>query len=87
MSYVGLRQDFDRCMTIYNGFIKQSSADDRQSLGIATSSSNGASGNKSVLVALKDQCCDSKKWYTISKIDKDKFLNARSGRNGGKNVS
>ena len=43
-----LRQDFDGCVTLYKDFVKQSIVDDRQLLGILVSSSNYASGNKSV---------------------------------------
>ena len=79
-----LRQYFDRCVTLYNEFVKQSSEDGRQSLGIAASSTNNAIGNKSVTSPLKDCYYDSNEWYTLSKNEKDKVLKAHSNRNGGK---
>ena len=49
MSNDSMGQDFDGCVTLYKDFFKQSSADDMQSLGITASSTNNASGNKSVI--------------------------------------
>ena len=43
MSDESLGQDFDICVALYNEFVKQSIADDRQSLGIVASSTNNAS--------------------------------------------
>ena len=60
---------------------------DRQLLGIAVSSSNNASGNKSVKLTPKDCYYDSNECYAISKSDMDKFLKARSRRNVEKKVS
>ena len=87
MSYEGLRQDFDRCVTIYKDFAKQSSADDRQLLGITTLSLNEASGNKSVSFDPEELYYDSNEWYALNKSDKDKLLQALSDRNGGKKAS
>ena len=64
-----LRQDFDGCVTLYKDFVKQSIVDDRQLLGILVSSSNYASGNKSVTFAHEDRYYDSSEWYVISKSD------------------
>ena len=53
-----------------------------KSLGITESSTNNASGNKSVKFPPKDRYYDSNEWYELSKSDKDKALKALSGRNG-----
>ena len=52
MSYESLRQDFDGCMRLYKDFVKQSSADDRQLLGIAAPSKKNSIGNKSITFPL-----------------------------------
>ena len=87
MSNEGLRQDFDRCVTLCKDFVKQSSADNRQLLGIAESSSNNARKNKGVTFAPRDQYYDSNEWYALSKSDKDKVLKACISRNGGNTAS
>ena len=74
-------------MTLYKDFVKQSSADNRKSLGIAVSSSNDASGNKSVVFDPEDHYYDSNEYYTLIKSDKENALKARSGENGGKKAS
>ena len=84
MSDKSVRQDFDGCVTLYKDFVKQSSVDDMQLLGIASPSSNDASGNKSVTFDPEDLYYDSNEWYALSKSDKYKVFKARSGRNGGK---
>ena len=81
MSDESLRQYFDGCMTLYKDFFKQSSVNDRQSLGIVESSTKDASGIKSVAFSPKDHYYDSNAWYTLSKSDKDKAVKARSGIN------
>ena len=55
MSDESLCQDFDRCVTLYKEFFKKLIADNRQSRGIAASSTNNASGNNSVTFTLKDR--------------------------------
>ena len=55
MSDESLTQDFYECVTLYIEFVKQSSADGMQSLGIAASSTNNAIGNKSVTFPLEDR--------------------------------
>ena len=42
-------------MMVYKYFVKQSIADNRQSLGIAESSTNNTSGNKSVTFPTEDR--------------------------------
>ena len=59
MSYESLRQDFYGCVTLYKDFVKQSSADDSQLLGIVASSSNDASGKNSFVFAPEDRYFDS----------------------------
>ena len=85
MSDESLRQDFDECVTLYKDFLKQLSADDRKSLGIAASRTNNASGKKSVKFTPEHHYYDSNEWYMPSKNDKEKVLTAGSNRNGGKN--
>ena len=58
MSDESVRQYFDRCVMLYNVFVKQSSADNRQSSGIAESSTNNASGNKIVTFSHEDRYYD-----------------------------
>ena len=62
-------------------FVKQSSADDRQLLGIEASSMNNASGNKSVIFPPEDHYYDSNQCYALSKSDKNKLLKVCSGIN------
>ena len=78
-----LCQDFDGCIIFYKDFLKQSSADDRQSLGIASESTNNASCNKSVMFSTEGRYYESNEWYTLSKNKKYKFLKLRSNINGG----
>ena len=68
-------------------FFKQSSADDRQSLVILTSSTKNYIGNKSATFAPKDRYYNPNKWYALSKSEKDKVIKARKGKKGGKNAS
>ena len=75
--------DFDICVTLYKYFVKQSSADDRQLLGIVASVTNNASGNNSDMFSPKDRYYDSNEWYTLSNSDKGKVSKARSGINTG----
>ena len=82
-----MRQDFDRCVNLYKDFVKESSTDARQLLGIAESISNDANGNKSVLFAPEERYYDSNKWYALSKRNKKKVLKERSIRNGWKEAS
>ena len=49
-----LHQDFDGCVTLHKDFVKQSSANNMQSLGIAESITNNTSGNKSVTFPPED---------------------------------
>ena len=83
MSDEGLRKYFGRYVTLYKDFIKQSNADDRQSLGISASSSNNASGNKNISFAPEDQYYDSNNWYALSKSNNSKVLKSCSSINGG----
>ena len=66
---------------MYKDFVKQSSADNMQSLNIAVSSTYNASSNNLVIISPEDRYCDSNEWYALSKNDKDKFLKARSNIN------
>ena len=84
MSYESLRQGFDRCVTLYNDFVKQSSVNDRQSLGIAATSTNNSGGTKSVTFSPQYLYYNLNEWYALSNNDKDKVLKARSNTNGGK---
>ena len=59
---------------MYKDFVKQSSAENRQSLGIASSSTNNTSGNKIVIFSPEDRYYDSNEWYAMSKNYKDKVL-------------
>ena len=52
---------------MYREFVKQLSADDMQSLGIAIETTNNASGNKSVTFPPGDRYNDSNEWYALSK--------------------
>ena len=81
MSDESLLQYFDGCVKLYKDFIKQSSAEYMHSLGIVDSSSNDASENKSVTLDPEDHYYESNEWYALSKIDKDKVLKERIGRN------
>ena len=85
MSDKSLRQDFDKCVALYKNFVKQSSTDDIQSLGIAESITNNTSGNKSVTFPPEDWYYDSNVWYALSKNDKDKVIKALINRNVGEN--
>ena len=67
VSYEILRRNFDGCVTLYKDFVKKSSADNSQLLGIAVSSSKHSSGNKSVGFASEDRYYDSNEWYALSK--------------------
>ena len=87
MSDEGLHQDFDGCITLYKDFVKQSSADDRQLLGIEASSSNDVGGNKSVAFSPEYRYYDSNDWYKLSKSYKDEVIKTHSRINGGKNAS
>ena len=49
---------------------------DRQLLGIASPSSNDASGNNCVTFTPEDQYYDSNEWYELIKSYKDKVLKA-----------
>ena len=51
------------------------------------SSSNDASGNKSVSFAPEERYYDSNNWYALSKSDKEKVIKAHSGKNGGEKAS
>ena len=62
MSDESLCQDFDRCVTVYKAIVKQSSMDNRQSLGIAASISNNVSRNKSVTFSPEDCYYESNEW-------------------------
>ena len=86
MSNEGLPQYFDRCMTLYKYFSKQSNME-RQLLGIMVLSFDDVSANKSALIFPEDRYYDSNEWYVMSKDDQDKVLNMLSGRNVGKNDS
>ena len=55
MSDESLRQDFDRCVTLKKEFVTQLIMDDRQLLGIAESSTNNDSENKSITFAPEDR--------------------------------
>ena len=46
--------------------MKQSSADDRKSLGVVTESTNNDSGNNSVTFLPEDNYYDSNEWYALS---------------------
>ena len=50
-----LHQYFYGCVTLYKDFLKQSSVDDRQALGIAAESNNNTSGKKSVTFPPEDR--------------------------------
>ena len=78
-----LHQDFDGCVTLYKDFVKQSSADNSQSLGILASSTKNSSGNKSVTFLPEERYYDSNEWYALSESDEDKVLKAYSNINGG----
>ena len=67
--------------TLYKDFFKQSSADNRQLLFIATSITNNASENKSIVFDPEDCHYDSNEWYALSKSEYNKELKALSGRN------
>ena len=69
---------------MYKEFVKQSSTDDRKSLGITVSLMTNSSSNKSVTPPTEDLYYNSNECYTMSKSDKEKVLNACSNRNGGK---
>ena len=64
--------------------MKQPSANNRQSLGIAAASINNAGGNKSVTVSPEYRYYDSNECYALSKNEKDKVLKAHRNINGGK---
>ena len=59
MSDESLHQYFDGCVKLYKDFVKQSSTDDRQLLGIATSSTKNSSGKKSVKFYPEERYYDS----------------------------
>ena len=69
-----LHQDFDGCVTLYKDFLKQSRADNRQLLGIAASSTNNDSGNKSITLSPEDRYYDLNDWYDLIKKEKGKVL-------------
>ena len=87
ISYEGLCQDFDGCVTLYKDFVKQSSTYYRQSLGIFALSLKNTSGNKSVLFSPEEQYYDSNECYALSKSNKEKVLKAHSVINIGKKAS
>ena len=74
-------------MTVYKDFVKHSSADDMQWLGISASGSIDASGNNSVTFPPGDRYYGSNEWYALSISDKNKVLKACRGINGGKKAS
>ena len=74
-------------MTLYKDFVKHSSADDMQWLGISASGSIDASGNNSVTFPPGDRYYGSNEWYALSISDKNKVLKACRGINGGKKAS
>ena len=84
MSDESLRKYFEGYVKLYKNFLKQLSAEDRQSLVIAASSTNSSSGNKSVTFLPEGRFYYSFEWYALSKNEKDKVLKAHSNRNGGK---
>ena len=53
MSDESIREEFDRCGTLYKDFFKQLSADDRQFLDIVASITNNSSVNKSIIFSPK----------------------------------
>ena len=69
------------CVTLYKYFVKNSSADNRQSLGIAEKSTNNVRDNKSVTFSPEDRYYDSNEWYAISNSDKDNVLKACRNKN------
>ena len=70
---------------LYKNFVKQSSKNDRQSLGIAEASTKNSVGTNNVTFPPDDRYYNSNEWYALSKKDKDKVLKACSNRNGEKN--
>ena len=66
------------------GLCEKSSANDRQSLGIAAAGTNNAGGTKSVTFPPEDRYYDSNEWYALIKNDKDKVLKACININRGK---
>ena len=78
-----LHQDFDGCINLYKDFVKQSSTNDRQSIGIISASTNNASGTKSGTLPPEDRYYNSNDRYALSNNEKDKVLEARSNINGG----
>ena len=87
MSDESMLQDFYGCVTSYKGFVKRSSADNRQLLFNAASSKNGAGGNISVTFSPKVWYYESNEWYELSNIDKYKVIKAHSRINVGKKYS
>ena len=81
MSDESLHQDFYGQVTLYKDFVKKSSADNSQPLGIVELRTNNASGNNSILFPPEDHYYDSNEWYVLSKSDKDKVLKTCRGRN------
>ena len=59
-----------RVRYVVQGILKNSSVEDRQSLGIAASSTNNASGNKSVTCSPEYRYYESNKWYVLSENKK-----------------
>ena len=55
---------------LYKDFVKNSSTNDRQLLGIEASSANYDSGNKSVNPPPEYRYYESNEWYTLSNSDK-----------------
>ena len=74
-------------MTVYKDFVKKSSADDRQLLGIVDLSLYNSSGNKCASFAPEDRFYYSNEWYALIKNDKKKVRKICSGKNEGKKVS
>ena len=70
------------CVTFYNNFVKQLSADKNKSLGITASSTINTSGNKSIKFPPEDCYYDSNEWYALSMNEKDKVIKACSNING-----
>ena len=85
MSDKSLRQDFDGCVTLYKEFVKHSSTNDRQSLGITAARTKNYGGTKSVTFSPEGSYYNSNEWYALSKKYKDKVLKACSNRIVGDN--
>ena len=79
-----LCQDFYGCVTFYKEFLKQSSADFRQSLGISESSTKKCQWQQKYYISPEERYYDSNEWYALSKNYKEMVLKACSNINGGK---